>query len=128
MVEDACTVSGSGGDLKRFQTVVRFKKFLARIARVSASLSLRNAHSICIIEACDTNLTEQSPFREAVSRLAAQETPWMLWNCCAYRSPALDPALSQINPVHIPTYCLRSVLILYSSLRLGLSDLFMFSN
>ena len=71
---------------------------------------------------------EQSPYWEGNRFSASQEIPRILWNPNVhYRShkcPPPVPILSQIYPVHTPTFR-RSILILSSHLRLGLpSSLF----
>jgi hypothetical protein len=65
-----------------------------------------------------------SPFREAASCAATQELPTTLWNprvrYHVHKSPPQPPILSQIDPVHTIPYYLRSILILFTHLRLGL--------
>jgi hypothetical protein len=63
--------------------------------------------------------------REAASFAVTQELTNILWNLKAhyhvYKSPEPVPILSQIGPVHtIPSYNLRSILILSIHLHLGL--------
>jgi hypothetical protein len=69
-------------------------------------------------------LTELSPSREAAHCAATQELPSVLWNprvhCRVHKTSPLVPILSQIDPVHIITFYLRSILILATHLSLGL--------
>jgi hypothetical protein len=70
---------------------------------------------------------ELSPFWETASCVATQEVEDILWHSVVYygvhKSRPLLPILSQINPFHItqPIF-LRSILILLSNLRLGISS------
>jgi hypothetical protein len=51
--------------------------------------------------------TSRFPFWEASNLSTGQEIPHLLWrtklNYSAYRSPPLDPVLSQMKPFHVPT-------------------------
>jgi hypothetical protein len=77
------------------------------------------------------SLMELSPSWEAANYAATQEFPSILWNpkvhYHVHKSHPLVPILRQINPIHpIPSY-LRSILTLFTHLRLGLlSGLFSF--
>jgi len=68
---------------------------------------------------------EQNPSTEAKNRSGSEEIPrfFLCKPMVHYRvhnSPPLAPILSQMNPVHnIPSYSLRSILILYFHLRPG---------
>jgi hypothetical protein len=70
---------------------------------------------------------EQRPSCEANTFSASQEIPRILWNPKVHyrihKSPPPVPILSQLNQVHAPhPTSRRSVLILPSHLRLGLSS------
>jgi hypothetical protein len=76
---------------------------------------------------CETKLTnfmELGPSWEAASCAATQELPSILWtpavHCHVLQEPSTGPILSQINPVHTTPNYLRSILILYTHLSLGL--------
>jgi hypothetical protein len=76
------------------------------------------------------SLMKLSPSWEAANCAATQYIPSILWNpkvhYRAHKSLPPVPTLSQINPIHtIPSY-LRSILILFTHIRLGLpSGLFL---
>jgi hypothetical protein len=67
---------------------------------------------------------ELSPSCEAASSVAIQEFPSILWkpnaHYCVHKSHQLVPTMSQINPVHTTPSYLRSILILFTYLHLGL--------
>jgi len=68
---------------------------------------------------------EQSPSWEANRFAARQEIPRILWNLkfhyLIHKCPPTFPVLSQLYPVHTPHSTFwRSIVILYSHLRLGL--------
>jgi hypothetical protein len=71
-------------------------------------------------------LTELSPSWEAANCAATQELPSILWNPKVrhrvHKSPTLVPILSQIDPTRSHPISLRSILILSTHLRLGLSS------
>jgi hypothetical protein len=74
---------------------------------------------------------ELSASWEAANSAATQELPSKLWNSKVHhrvhKSPPPFPILNQIDPVHtIPSY-LRSILIFYTNLRLGLPSGFFLS-
>jgi len=70
---------------------------------------------------------QHSPSWEANRFSASQEIPRILWNRKVYyrshKCPPPVPTLSQLDPVHTPTFhFLKSILILSSHLRLGLPN------
>jgi hypothetical protein len=72
---------------------------------------------------------EQRPL-EVNSDSNGQEIASLLWNPKVHynapKSPPLDPIPCQMNPTHIITHCLRSIIILFSQLRMDvLSGLFL---
>ena len=76
-------------------------------------------------EVSNTYCMEQSPSWEANRLSVSQEIPRILRNPRVhyriYKCPAPIPILSQIGPVHTPHFTSwRTILILYSHLRLGL--------
>jgi hypothetical protein len=63
---------------------------------------------------------EYSLRAEPTSPAATEDIPRLL--CLVHKSPPLVHILSKINLVHtVPHYFLRSILILFSLLRLGLA-------
>jgi hypothetical protein len=70
---------------------------------------------------------ELSPCCETASNAATQELGSVLWNLKVHyrvhNTPSLVPILSQIDPVYTtPSVSLRSILILFTILRLGLPN------
>jgi hypothetical protein len=90
-------------------------------------LTVNNLHSLN--HSLTNSLMELSPSWEATNCAATQELSSILWHAKVHyrtqKSPPLVPFLSQIDPVHIISSYLRSILILSTHLRLGLpSSLF----
>ena len=79
------------------------------------------------------NSMEQRPSGKVNRFSASQEIPHILWNATVHyhilKRPPPVPILSQINPVYFPVQLLvRSILILFSYLPLGLPSCLFFSS